>query len=348
MTDGRNGAGRSGGNALYASMNAFHASITKHASLTKTSRELLGEARAAQKGGEDESPPENARGQMGTLSRLCRPVPGATGRGRSEDLSHYGVEFMPDAQRHDKLPLMNGPTAHLLALHNEDKEERWGTEERETRKERSPVPPTAETSVRNQDQSEGFERLQIPPVAKNGRLQRSWRLHHRYRVLITANRLDVMPLHPSKVHPSFYPPLFILLHNFFDLQRKDISSSIRILILFKILRRGPTTDKIYCTAHFAREDFRETRLPGEPQLSHTEISRNRANTNDAEEEEEKFHHTGVFRGSWRKKMGKVFICGLPLRSGPMAALNRSQLRGVGSYLSSRGVGRKSASRRTTC
>lgn len=46
---------------------------------------------------------------------------------------------MPDAQRHDKLPLMNGPTAHLLALHNEDKEERWGTEERKTRKERSPV-----------------------------------------------------------------------------------------------------------------------------------------------------------------------------------------------------------------
>lgn len=56
---------------------------------------------------------------------------------------------------------------------------------------------------------------------------------------------------------------------------------------------------------------------------------------EEEEEEEKFHHTGVFRGSWRKKMGKVFICGLPLRSGPMAALNRSQLRGVGSYLSSR-------------
>lgn len=35
MTDGRNGAGQGGGNALYASMNAFHASITKHASLTK-------------------------------------------------------------------------------------------------------------------------------------------------------------------------------------------------------------------------------------------------------------------------------------------------------------------------
>lgn len=118
--------------------------------------------------------------------------------------------------------------------------------------------------------------------------------------------------------------------------------------LFLSFKRGPITDKIYCTAHFAREDFRETRLPGEPQLSHTEISRNRANTNDAEEEEEKFHHTGVFRGSWRKKMGKVFICGLPLRSGPMAALNRSQLRGVGSYLSSRTVGRKSASWRTTC
>lgn len=48
--------------------------------LYRTSRGLLGEARAAQKGGEDESPPENARGQMGTLSRLCRPVPGATGR----------------------------------------------------------------------------------------------------------------------------------------------------------------------------------------------------------------------------------------------------------------------------
>lgn len=115
------------------------------------------------------------------------------------------------------------------------------------------------------------------------------------------------------------------------------------------LKRGPIADKIYCTAHFAREVFRETRLPGEPQLSHTEISRNRAKTSDGvEEEEEKFHHTGVFRGSWRKKMGKVFICGLPLRSGPTAALNRSQLRGVGSYLSSRGVGRKSASSRTTC
>lgn len=32
--------------------------------------------------------------------------------GRSEDLSHYGVEFMSDAQRRDKLPLMNGPTAN--------------------------------------------------------------------------------------------------------------------------------------------------------------------------------------------------------------------------------------------
>lgn len=30
----------------------------------------------------------------------------------AEDLSHYGVEFMPDAQRRDKLPLMNGPTAN--------------------------------------------------------------------------------------------------------------------------------------------------------------------------------------------------------------------------------------------
>lgn len=63
---------------------------------------------------------------------------------------------------------------------------------------------------------------------------------------------------------------------------------------------------------------------------------------EVEEEEEekkkkknkKQFHCEVFRGSWRKKMGKVFICGLPLRSGPMAVLNRSQLRGVGIVLPS--------------
>lgn len=47
---------------------------------------------------------------------------------------------MPDAQRHDKLPLMNGPTAHLLALHNEDKEGKIENGRRRGRKKRrSPV-----------------------------------------------------------------------------------------------------------------------------------------------------------------------------------------------------------------
>lgn len=45
------------------------------------------------------------------LDGSARPQDGFLG-GRSEDLSHYGVEFMPDAQRRDKLPLMNGPTAN--------------------------------------------------------------------------------------------------------------------------------------------------------------------------------------------------------------------------------------------
>lgn len=68
---------------------------------------------------------------------------------------------------------------------------------------------------------------------------------------------------------------------------------------------------------------------------------------EMEERKKKFYRE-VFRRSSRKKMGKVFICGLPLRSGPMAALNRSQLRGVGSSRSSRGVAGSRPERRTTC
>lgn len=46
---------------------------------------------------------------------------------------------MPDAQRHDKLPLMNGPTAHLLALHNEDKEGKIGNGGRRPEKKKKEV-----------------------------------------------------------------------------------------------------------------------------------------------------------------------------------------------------------------
>lgn len=67
------------------------------------------------------------------------------------------------------------------------------------------------------------------PVARHGGLQRLRRLHHRYRVLITADRLDVEC--PSLLHLPFLP------HDSFDHPCKDIGSSILILGILEILSR---------------------------------------------------------------------------------------------------------------
>lgn len=66
----------------------------------------------------------------------------------------------------------------------------------------------------------------LPPVARHGGLQRLRRLHHRYRVLITADRLDVE-------HPSLLL-LFLPLISF-DHPHKDIGTSILILGVLEIL-----------------------------------------------------------------------------------------------------------------
>lgn len=47
---------------------------------------------------------------------------------------------MPDAQRRDKLPLMNGPTSELLALYKENKEEAEGKDQKRVL--RMPVHPS--------------------------------------------------------------------------------------------------------------------------------------------------------------------------------------------------------------
>ncbi|KYN04197.1 hypothetical protein ALC62_04962, partial [Cyphomyrmex costatus] len=218
---------------------------------------------------------------------------------RSRDKSHYGIEFMPDAQRRDKLPLTNVPGQYFLSFEN-------GRKRHEEKNAERIVPrPTDKMHCRTgiRISTQGFERLAPPPVAKYGRLQRLRRLHHQYLVLISADRLDVE-------QPSLPPP------------RSFRSSTQRMCIIIHSIR--------------CQLNSRKSRtLLG----LHTEISRNRAETKGKgkEEEEEKKKkkkqfYCEVFRGSWRKKMGKVFICGLPLRSGPMAVLNRSQLRGVGVIL----------------
>lgn len=87
----------------------------------------------------------------------------------------------------------------------------------------------------------------------------------------------------------------------FKSNRRKTSLSLSLFLDFK---RGPTADKIYCTAHFAG-GFRETRLPSEPQaLSHTEISRNRAKTNEKEEKEEEKKRSFTVRESLSRKLAK--------------------------------------------
>ena len=50
----------------------------------------------------------------------------------------------------------------------------------------------------------------LPPVAKHGGLQRSRRLHHRYWVLITADRLDASTVHLSLAFSLFFSLSFSL------------------------------------------------------------------------------------------------------------------------------------------
>lgn len=60
-------------------------------------------------------------------------------------------------------------------------------------------------------------------------------------------------------------------------------------------------------------------MPGEPQLaygnkqkpSRSERTEKKRRRRRGEEEERERLHREVFRRSWRKKMGKVFICGMP-------------------------------------